>query len=177
MFIGLNIPSYFIVLLLLLLFYYNKSNTVLANKINVRFVFFSSGTGADSSMEICAMEEMELICPPRDLAIQRNEYQSLLWSVSDLDSPNTKHEYVLYCGENPVSCKRYSLKTFAKQISVRKPVGGKVYLKHLNMHKRLSYTCKVELKDDKPPLAYQVNVSSSVYCKCKLMDCLFDCFL
>lgn len=127
---------------------------------------FVTGDGAYSSMEICAMEQVEVSCPPRDWAIQNNEYHSLLWAVSDpADGPNTKHEYVLHCGENPVNCKRYNLtERFRNRIIVRNPVGGKLYLKHLNMHVRLSYTCKVELKDNKPPLAYQVNVASSVYC-------------
>ena len=123
-------------------------------------------TRVDTSLEICSEEEIEFYCPPRDQAIKSNQYQSLLWSVFDPMNPSTKRESIFYCGQNPVNCQTYKLSSYDGRISVRSPVPGKLFLKHLTKNDLLTYTCQIQLKDiNLDRLVYRVNISSSVYCK------------
>ena len=123
-------------------------------------------TRVDTSLEICSEEEIEFYCPPRDQAVKSNQYQSLLWSVFDPMNPSAKRENIFYCGQNPVNCHTYKLSSYDGRISVRSPVPGKLFLKHLTKNDLLTYTCQIQLKDiNLDRLVYRVNISSSVYCK------------
>ena len=130
------------------------------------FLFLFLVTRVDTTLEICSEEEIEFHCPPRDQAIKSNQYQSLLWSVFDPMNPSTKRENIFYCGQNPVNCQTYKLSSYDGRISVRSPVPGKLFLKHLTKNDLLTYTCQIQLKDiNLDRLVYRVNISSSVYCK------------
>ncbi|KAM7437587.1 hypothetical protein ABFA07_012776 [Porites harrisoni] len=128
-------------------------------------LWFPIVTRVDTTLEICSEEEIEFHCPPRDQAIKSNQYQSLLWSVFDPMNPSTKRENIFYCGQNPVNCQTYKLSSYDGRISVRSPVPGKLFLKHLTKNDLLTYTCQIQLKDiNLDRLVYRVNISSSVYC-------------
>ena len=121
---------------------------------------------ADTALEICSDEEIEFHCPARDQAMKSNQYRSLLCSVFDPMNPLTKRETIFYCGENPMSCATYNLSIYDGRISVRNPVPGKLFLKHLTKNDLLTYTCEIQLKDiNLDQLVYSVNITSSVYCK------------
>lgn len=123
-------------------------------------------TRADTALEICSNEEIEFHCPPRDQAMKSNQYQSLIWSVFDPMNPSTKKENIFYCGENPLKCATYELNIYNGRISVRSPVSGKLFLKHLTKNDLLTYSCEIQLKDmNLDRLVYRVNITSSVYCK------------
>lgn len=71
---------------------------------------------------------------------------------------------ISYCGK--WDCIGYNnTGIFKKRIEVGDPVQGTLIVKQLIKNDLLTYTCKVELKQDKRPLVYRVNVSSSVNCK------------
>ncbi|CAH3193248.1 unnamed protein product [Porites evermanni] len=128
-------------------------------------LWFPIVTRVDTSLEICSEEEIEFYCPSRDQAIKSNQYQSLLWSVFDPMNPSAKRENIFYCGQNPVNCHTYKLSSYDGRISVRSPVPGKLFLKHLTKNDLLTYTCQIQLKDiNLDRLVYRVNISSSVYC-------------
>ena len=117
-------------------------------------------------MEICSEEEIEFHCPARDQAMKSTQYRSLLCSVFDPMNPSTKRETIFYCGENPMNCATYNLSIYDGRISVRNPVPGKLFLKHLTKNDLLTYTCEIQLKDiNLDQLVYSVNITSSVYCK------------
>lgn len=123
-------------------------------------------TRADSALEICSNEEIELRCPLLDQAMESNQYQSLIWSVFDPKDPSAAKENIFYCGENPLNCATYKLNIYNGRISVRSPVPGKLLLKHLTKNDLLTYTCKIQLKDiNLHRLVDRVNITSSVYCK------------
>ena len=71
-----------------------------------------------------------------------------------------------YCGEN-LSCATYnSLGNLEKRITIRNaPVNGTLYVEQLIKDDILTFTCSVQRKQNKDPLVYQVNVSSSVHCE------------
>ena len=121
---------------------------------------------ADTALEICSEEEIEFHCPARDQAMKSNQYRSLLCSVFDPMNPSTKRENIFYCGENPMNCATYNLSIYDGRISVRNPVPGKLFLKHLTKNDLLTYTCEIQLKDiNLDQLVYSVNITSSVNCK------------
>ena len=121
---------------------------------------------ADTALEICSEEEIEFHCPARDQAMKSNQYRSLLCSVFDPMNPLTKRETIFYCGENPMNCATYNLSIYDGRISVRNPVPGKLFLKHLTKNDLLTYTCEIQLKDiNLDQLVCSVNITSSVYCK------------
>ena len=123
-------------------------------------------TRADTALEICSNKEIEFHCPPRDQAMKSNQYQSLMWSVFDPMNPSTKKENIFYCGKNPLKCATYKLNIYNGRISVRSPVSGKLFLKHLTKNDLLTYSCEIQLKDiNLDRLVYRVNITSSVYCK------------
>ena len=125
----------------------------------------SSGVQAETWKHVCDGDETELTCPPREMAIQNKEYKSLSLIVTDPNDPNLK-QYAIYCGRNPANCTRYPLKgSFVDRIKISNPVRGKMYVTQLRKNEFLSYTCSIQLKEEKRPLVYQVNVSSSVNCK------------
>ena len=98
--------------------------------------------------------------------MKSNQYQSLMWSVFDPMNPSTKKENIFYCGKNPLKCATYKLNIYNGRISVRSPVSGKLFLKHLTKNDLLTYSCEIQLKDiNLDRLVYRVNITSSVYCK------------
>ena len=65
-----------------------------------------------------------------------------------------------------MNCATYNLSIYDGRISVRNPVPGKLFLKHLTKNDLLTYTCEIQLKDiNLDQLVYSVNITSSVYCK------------
>ena len=65
-----------------------------------------------------------------------------------------------------MNCATYNLSIYEGRISVRNPVPGKLFLKHLTKNDLLTYTCEIQLKDiNLDQLLCRVNVTSSVYCK------------
>ena len=137
---------------------------VQANMPNL-LLFLSTGVRAEEWRHVCLEEELEMTCPPREVAIQNKEYKSLSLIVTDPYDASLK-QYAVYCGSDPANCTRYPLKgSFVHRIKVRNPVRGKMYVIHLRKNDLLSYTCSVQLKKENRPLVYQMNVSSSVNCK------------
>ena len=65
-----------------------------------------------------------------------------------------------------MNCATYNLSIYEGRISVRNPVPGKLFLKHLTKNDLLTYTCEIQLKDiNLDQLVYSVNITSSVNCK------------
>ena len=96
-------------------------------------------------------------------ATRSEDYRELIWKVAD---PRDKSEQEIgYCNEK-LSCTRYnSLGNFEKRIAIDRPVNGTLHVEQRIKDDLLTFTCSVQRKQNKHPLVYQVNVSSSVNCK------------
>ena len=125
----------------------------------------SLGSRADNQRNVCPGEEIALECPPRGSAITSGDYDELSWDVAEpSDRSGITSTDIGYCGE--WDCTRYNnIGAFKKRITVRDPSQGTLSVTQLIKNDLLTYTCKVQLKQDKDPLVYRVNVSSSVNCK------------
>ena len=125
-------------------------------------LFFSLGARAED-VNVCPKEMVELYCPPLEPAIRNGDYRELIWKVAD---PGDKSEREIgYCDEK-LSCTRYnSLGNFEKRIAIDRPVNGTLHVEQRIKDDLLTFTCSVQRKQNKDPLVYQVNVSSSVNCK------------
>lgn len=126
---------------------------------------FSLGVRAED-MNVCPEEMVELNCPPLDQAIKSGEYRELIWKVADPHDKSDSGRKLGYCDEN-LSCTRYnSLGNLEKRITIRNgPLNGTLFVEQLIKDDILTFTCSVQRKQNRHPLVYQVNVSSSVNCK------------
>ena len=113
--------------------------------------------------DVCPREKTKLICPYLEPAIKSGDYKELLWTVAD---PVIKSEKKLlaYCDEN-LKCDRYTLGIFDKRIKIASTDQGMLIVEQLMKDDLLTFACYIERKENKPPLVYQVNVSSSVNCE------------
>ena len=127
--------------------------------------FFSLGVCA-VDMNVCPKEMVELYCPPLEPAIRSGDYRELIWKVADPCDKSDSERKLGYCDEN-LSCATYnSLGNLEKRITIRNaPVNGTLYVEQLIKDDILTFTCSVQRKQNKDPLVYQVNVSSSVHCE------------
>ena len=114
---------------------------------------------------VCIGEETELTCPHLDPATKNLEYFEQVWTVSDFENP-LDGTHISYCGRNPNTCSTYPLKEsrFAQRIHVRSSSRSRIYVKQLWKNDKLSYSCQIFLRGNKPPLVTSVNLSS-VSCK------------
>ena len=117
-------------------------------------------------MKVCPKEMVELHCPLFVQAIKSRDYRELIWEVADPRDKSDSGRKLGYCDEN-LSCTRYnSLENFEERISIRKaPENGTLYVEQEIKDDLLTFTCSVQRKQNKDPLVYQVNVSSSVNCE------------
>ena len=117
-------------------------------------------------MNVCPKEMVKLYCPPLEPAIRSGDYRELIWKVADPCDKSDSERKLGYCDEN-LSCATYnSLGNFEKRITIRNaPVNGTLYVEQLIKDDILTFTCSVQRKQNKDPLVYQVNVSSSVHCE------------
>ncbi|XP_068707539.1 uncharacterized protein [Montipora foliosa] len=88
--------------------------------------------------EICVEQEIELTCPPLELATRNKDYREQFWIVTDPKDSEVK-EFIAYCGLNPNNCSTYSLKeNIDKRIEVRTSLRGKIFVKQLRKNDALS---------------------------------------
>ncbi|XP_068712302.1 uncharacterized protein [Montipora capricornis] len=118
--------------------------------------------------KICVGEEIELTCPPLELATKKNDYREQFWIVTDPKDSQVK-EYIAHCGKNPDNCATYSLKKkIAKRIEVRTSVHGKISVKMLRKNDVLRYKCHVVRRGSSGIMirvtSQSVNLNSSVNC-------------
>ena len=130
-------------------------------------------------MNVCPKEIVELYCPPLEQAIKSGDYRELIWKVADPRDKFDSERKLGYCDEN-LSCATYnSLGNLGKRITIRNaPENGTLYVEQLIKDDILTFTCSVQRKQNKDPLVYQVNVSSSVHCEQNLNDyniCVYFC--
>ena len=133
----------------------------------IPFLLTSFSLGARAvDMNVCPKEMVELYCPPLEPAIRSGDYRELIWKVADPGDKSDSERKLGYCGEN-LSCATYnSLGNLEKRITIRNaPVNGTLYVEQLIKDDILTFTCSVQRKQNKDPLVYQVNVSSSVHCE------------
>lgn len=126
---------------------------------------FSLGVRAED-MNVCPKEMVELNCPPLEQAIKSGDCRELIWKVADPHDKSDSGRKLGYCDEN-LNCTRYnSLGNLEKRIAIRNgPLNGTLYVEQLIKDDILTFTCSVQRKQNRHPLVYQVNVSSSVNCK------------
>ena len=130
-------------------------------------------------MNVCPKEMVESYCPPLEPAIRSGDYRELIWKVADPCDKSDSERKLGYCDEN-LSCATYnSLGNLEKRITIRTdPVNGTLYVEQLIKDDMLTFTCSVQRKQNKDPLVYQANVSSSVHCEQNLNDysiCVYFC--
>ena len=115
---------------------------------------------------VCPKEMVKLYCPPLEQAIKSGEYRELIWKVADPRDKSHSGRKLGYCDEN-LNCARYnSLENLEKRITIRNGLlNGTLYVEQLIKDDILTFTCSVQRKQNKDPLVYQVNVSSSVHCE------------
>ena len=133
----------------------------------IPFLLTSFSLGARAvDMNVCPKEMVKLYCPPLEPAIRSGDYRELIWKVADPGDKSDSERKLGYCDEN-LSCATYnSLGNLEKRITIRNaPVNGTLYVAQLIKDDILTFTCSVQRKQNKDPLVYQVDVSSSVYCE------------
>ncbi|XP_068712301.1 uncharacterized protein [Montipora capricornis] len=114
--------------------------------------------------EICVEQEIELTCPPLELATRNKDYREQFWIVTDPKDSEVK-EFIAYCGLNPNNCSTYSLKeNIDKRIEVRTSLRGKIFVKQLRKNDALRYNCHVVRRGNKRMRVTSVNLSSSLNC-------------
>ena len=129
----------------------------------------SSGVRCEVWRKICVGEEIELTCPPLELATRNNDYWEQFWIVTDPKDSQVK-EYIAHCGKNPDNCAMYPLKKkIAKRIEVRTSVHGKISVKMLRKNDVLRYNCHVVRRGSSGIMirvtSQSVNLNSSVNCE------------
>lgn len=122
-----------------------------------------SGTQAEDMKVVCPREEIKLICPHLEPSIKSGDYKELFWTVLDPRIQPAEKQYLVHYDEN-VKCNGYSLGIFDKRVKIISTEQGMLVVEQLMKDDLLTFACYTERQQNKSPLVYQVDVSSSVKC-------------
>lgn len=112
----------------------------------------------------CINDEIRLSNPQLASLIQENSYKELIWTVDDPEEQGQDKEKLVYCNEYP-KCHKYNITgRYKNRIETTAAVRGVLYIKQKKFNDKLTYTCRVIQKGNKPPCDYTITVRSSANC-------------
>ena len=120
--------------------------------------------GTDIRTE-CTNDKIRLSHPQLADPIQEKSYKELIWTVDDPEKQGQDKQKLVYCNEY-FKCHKYNITgRYQQRIETTAAVRGVLYIKQKKFNDKLTYTCRVIQKGNKPPCDYTITVSSSANCE------------
>nr|XP_058953198.1 uncharacterized protein LOC131780602 isoform X2 [Pocillopora verrucosa] len=131
--------------------------------LQVLLVFSHGAVGTDIRTE-CTNDKIRLSHPQLADPIQEKSYKELIWTVDDPEKQGQDKQKLVYCNEY-FKCHKYNITgRYQQRIETTAAVRGVLYIKQKKFNDKLTYTCRVIHKGNKPPCDYTITVSSSANC-------------
>ena len=120
--------------------------------------------GTDIRTE-CTNDKIRLSHPQLADPIQEKSYKELIWTVDDPEKQGQDKQKLVYCNEH-FKCHKYNITgRYQQRIETTAAVRGVLYIKQKKFNDKLTYTCRVIQKGNKPPCDYTITVRSSANCE------------
>ena len=120
--------------------------------------------GTDIRTE-CPNDKIRLSHPQLAEPIQEKSYKELIWTVDDPEKQGQDKQKLVYCNEY-FKCHKYNITgRYQQRIETTAAVRGVLYIKQKKFNDKLTYTCRVIHKGNKPPCDYTITVRSSANCE------------
>ena len=120
--------------------------------------------GTDIRTE-CTNDKIRLSHPQLADPIQEKSYKELIWTVDDPEKQGQDKQKLVYCNEY-FKCHKYNITgRYQQRIETTAAVRGVLYIKQKKFNDKLTYTCRVIQKGNKPPCDYTITVRSSANCE------------
>ena len=129
------------------------------------FLFLFLGAVGTEIRTECINDEIRLSNPQLASLIQENSYKELIWTVDDPEEQGQDKQKLVYCNEYP-KCHKYNITgRYKNRIETTAAVRGVLYIKQKKFNDKLTYTCRVIQKGNRPPCDYTITVRSSANCE------------
>ena len=143
----------------------NRGTTPATQDKRCFFLFLFLGAVGTEIRTECINDEIRLSNPQLASLIQENSYKELIWTVDDPEEQGQDKQKLVYCNEYP-KCHKYNITgRYKNRIETTAAVRGVLYIKQKKFNDKLTYTCRVIQKGNKPPCDYTITVRSSANCE------------
>ena len=143
----------------------NRGTTPATQDKRCFFLFLFLGAVGTEIRTECINDEIRLSNPQLASLIQENSYKELIWTVDDPEEQGQDKQKLVYCNEYP-KCHKYNITgRYQQRIETTAAVRGVLYIKQKKFNDKLTYTCRVIQKGNKPPCDYTITVRSSANCE------------